>query len=91
MTASRRSELIEGAPTPARLLAESRRIVVKVGSSLLIDPAGEGVRTDWLAGLAGRVDEQGRAHLDDDAPRFREQVGDSHFAAARREIVARIA
>ena len=39
-------------PTPARLIAAPARIVVKVGSSLLIDPSGQGARTDWLASLA---------------------------------------
>ena len=39
-------------PTPARLIADARRIVVKVGSSLLIDPSGQGARTEWLASLA---------------------------------------
>jgi glutamate 5-kinase len=35
----------------AALIASARRVVVKVGSSLLIGEAG-GVRADWLAGLA---------------------------------------
>jgi len=41
-----------GRPTPARLIDDARRIVVKVGSSLLIDPSGQGARTEWLARLA---------------------------------------
>ena len=35
----------------AALIAAARRVTVKVGSSLLIDPAGNGVRRSWLAGL----------------------------------------
>lgn len=35
----------------AALLGAARRVTVKVGSSLLIDPAGTGVRRSWLAGL----------------------------------------
>ena len=41
-----------GRPTPARLIDDARRIVVKVGSSLLIHPSGQGARTEWLASLA---------------------------------------
>ena len=33
-------------------LADFRRIVVKVGSSLLVDSAAGRVRADWLASLA---------------------------------------
>ncbi|WP_243451052.1 glutamate 5-kinase [Sphingosinicella sp. CPCC 101087] len=47
--------------TPAALIAASRRVVVKVGSSLFIDPSGRGARRAWLrtlaadlAGLRGR-------------------------------------
>lgn len=35
----------------AALIAAARRVTVKVGSSLLIDPAGSGVRRSWLTGL----------------------------------------
>jgi glutamate 5-kinase len=34
-------------------LASFRRIVVKIGSSLLVDGASGTVRRDWLASLAG--------------------------------------
>ena len=33
-------------------IAAARRLVVKIGSALLVDPAG-GLRRDWLAALAG--------------------------------------
>lgn len=36
----------------ANPLATARRVVVKVGSALLVDPDSACVRTDWLAGLA---------------------------------------
>jgi glutamate 5-kinase len=36
-------------------LSGARRVVVKVGSALLVDPAGGGLRRDWLAGLAADV------------------------------------
>jgi len=36
-------------------LAESQRIVIKIGSSLLIDPASGGLRHAWLKGLADDV------------------------------------
>ena len=36
----------------ATVLAEARRIVIKVGSSLLIDPETRSARTSWLASLA---------------------------------------
>ncbi|MGZ8312361.1 MAG: glutamate 5-kinase [Allosphingosinicella sp.] len=52
MDSTRRAGTDESQSKPARLLAQSRRIVVKVGSSLLIDPHGEGARADWLASLA---------------------------------------
>ena len=42
----------QGAATPAALIAASRRVVVKVGSSLLIDPSERGPRRDWLESLA---------------------------------------
>lgn len=39
----------------ARLLKAARRIVVKVGSSLLIADSGNAARADWLAGLAADI------------------------------------
>ena len=36
-------------------LADFRRIVVKVGSSLLVDSAGGRVHEDWLVSLAGDI------------------------------------
>jgi glutamate 5-kinase len=42
-------------PTPARLLADSRRIVLKVGSSLLVDADARTARTAWLESLAEDV------------------------------------
>src|SRR5262245_26777266 len=39
----------------APALADFRRIVVKVGSSLLINAAGSCVKEDWLASLAGDI------------------------------------
>ena len=35
----------------ARLIADARRVTVKIGSSLLIEAAGDDVRSDWLATL----------------------------------------
>src|SRR5882724_8859787 len=45
------------AQTTAKLprLADFRRIVVKVGSSLLVDAAGGRVHEDWLIALAGDI------------------------------------
>ena len=40
------------APTPAASLRAARRIVVKVGSSLVVDSTRRGAATAWLAGLA---------------------------------------
>ena len=38
---------------PARpKLAEARRLVVKIGSALLVDPAGGALKAEWLRGLA---------------------------------------
>jgi glutamate 5-kinase len=36
-------------------LAQYRRLTVKIGSALLVDRAGGGLRADWLAGLATDV------------------------------------
>ncbi|HUF57531.1 MAG TPA: glutamate 5-kinase [Thermohalobaculum sp.] len=38
-------------------LAGVRRLVVKVGSALLVDPGAGGLRSDWLAGLAADLAE----------------------------------
>ncbi len=42
-------------PDAAAFLAEARRVVVKVGSALLVDPETGGLRTTWLDGLAADV------------------------------------
>ena len=47
----------ETRPDAAAALAGARRIVVKIGSSLLIDPATRAVTADWLAALAGELAE----------------------------------
>ena len=52
MESAKRAERAEASATPAALIAASRRIVVKVGSSLLIDPSERGPRRDWLESLA---------------------------------------
>jgi glutamate 5-kinase len=36
-------------------LTQARRVVVKIGSALLVDPAGGGLRRGWLDGLAADV------------------------------------
>ncbi|MFZ4165241.1 glutamate 5-kinase [Brevundimonas sp. NPDC058933] len=41
--------------SPATALAHARRVVVKIGSSLLIDHATRAVARDWLASLAGDI------------------------------------
>jgi glutamate 5-kinase len=44
-------------------LTEARRLVVKIGSSLLVAGGSDGLRTDWLASLAAdiaRVKARGR-------------------------------
>lgn len=43
--------LIEN-PSPVPKLVQFRRIAIKVGSSLLVDPAAGEVKRDWLAALA---------------------------------------
>ncbi|MEM9169500.1 MAG: glutamate 5-kinase [Pseudomonadota bacterium] len=40
------------APTPGAVIAGARRLIVKVGSALLIDAEGA-LRRDWMAALAG--------------------------------------
>ena len=42
-------------PDPARLLREARRVVVKIGSALLVDDESGGIRRKWLDGLADDV------------------------------------
>ena len=42
------------APTPAEALAGARRLVIKIGSALLVAESGE-IRRVWLAALAGDV------------------------------------
>ena len=37
------------------LLKDFRRIVVKVGSSLLVDSSAGGLKRDWLASLAADI------------------------------------
>jgi glutamate 5-kinase len=48
-------EAVTAAVASAGVLDRARRIVVKIGSALLVDPAGGGLRTGWLAGLAADV------------------------------------
>ena len=48
-------------PTKVPSLGDFRRIVVKVGSSLLVDSAAGRVKDDWLASLA---DDIARLHKD---------------------------
>ena len=44
---------VEKAPArPAALIKAARRITVKVGSSLVVDSKGNGIRSDWLSSLA---------------------------------------
>lgn len=56
-------ELEEAPARPAALIKAARRITVKVGSSLLVDSSGEGIRRAWLSGLGedvARLREEGR-------------------------------
>lgn len=56
-------EALECAATPAAALAQARRVVVKIGSSLLFDAARRAVAAPWLASLAADIAElrrQGR-------------------------------
>lgn len=43
------------APDPSRMLGQARRVVVKIGSALLVDQASGALRRDWLEGLAADV------------------------------------
>lgn len=45
----------DAAPDGARMLTSARRLVIKVGSSLLVDPETGRLRQDWLAGLAADI------------------------------------
>ena len=56
-------ELADTQARPAALIKAARRITVKVGSSLLIDPRGDGLRRDWLRSLGediGRLRGEGK-------------------------------
>lgn len=56
-------ELAETLARPAALIKAARRITVKVGSSLLVDVSGDGIRRDWLKSLGediGRLRENGK-------------------------------
>jgi hypothetical protein len=46
-------EAVSGYATPR--LADARRLVVKIGSSLLVAGGSDGLRTDWLASLAADI------------------------------------
>jgi glutamate 5-kinase len=49
---------IEKAPArPSALIKAARRITVKVGSSLLVDSSGEGIRRSWLSALGADIAE----------------------------------
>lgn len=48
-------EALEAAASPAAALAEARRLVVKIGSSLLFDAARRAAAADWLASLAADI------------------------------------
>lgn len=48
-------ELDEALARPAALMKAARRITVKVGSSLLVDASGNGIRSAWLSGLGEDV------------------------------------
>jgi glutamate 5-kinase len=48
-------ELAEAPARSAALIKAARRITVKVGSSLLVDSKGDGVRRDWLSSLGADI------------------------------------
>jgi glutamate 5-kinase len=50
-------EYVEAPARPAALLKAARRITVKVGSSLLVDGSGDGIRRDWLNGVGADISE----------------------------------
>ena len=60
----------------AASLAQARRIVVKVGSSLMIDPESRTARTAWLATLAQDIAADLPAPLMVDGPRPVRQAAD---------------
>jgi glutamate 5-kinase len=51
----KRVEAVQEPSGAARAVAGARRVTIKIGSSLLIDAAGDGVRRAWLATLAADV------------------------------------
>ena len=56
-------ELAEALARSGALIKSARRITVKVGSSLLVDSSGDGLRRAWLGSLGkdiGKLREQGR-------------------------------
>jgi glutamate 5-kinase len=56
-------ELAEAPARSAVLIKAARRITVKVGSSLLVDSSGDGIRRAWLSGLGediGKLRQEGR-------------------------------
>lgn len=46
---------MDAVKTAAPRLADARRVVVKIGSALLVDAGSGALRSDWLAGLAADV------------------------------------
>ncbi|WP_395622733.1 glutamate 5-kinase [Sphingomonas daechungensis] len=50
-------ELEEAFVRPSALIEAARRITVKVGSSLLVEPGGNGIRSEWLSELGSDVAE----------------------------------
>lgn len=48
-------EASHGAETPGAALAQARRVVVKIGSSLLFDADRRAVAADWLASLSADI------------------------------------
>ena len=49
------NDVVAGIMSNTPLLKDFRRIVVKVGSSLLVDSSASGLKRDWLASLAADV------------------------------------
>lgn len=63
MTSSSALSQLPETASPAAALTQARRVVVKIGSSLLFDAARRAVAADWLASLAADIAElrrQGR-------------------------------
>ncbi|WP_449253115.1 glutamate 5-kinase [Brevundimonas naejangsanensis] len=48
-------QALEAAASPAAALAQARRVVVKIGSSLLFDADRRAVAADWLASLSADI------------------------------------